>query len=60
MELRESEIPGQYMWTAEQMEETLGHLDGQCPISRKLRDYGEVLPLCFGVHGDASREVYKR
>ena len=39
---------------------TLGHLDVQGPISRKLREYGEVLPLCFCIHGEASREVHKK
>ena len=58
--MRESEIPGQYRRTAEKMEETLGHLDGQCPVSRNLREYGEVLTLYCGGHGEASREVHKR
>ena len=60
MELREFEVPGQYKRTAEKMDKTLGHLDGQGPVSRKLRESGEVLLLCFCIHGEASREVHKR
>ena len=60
MELREYKVTGQYRRTAEKMDETLGHLDGQGPVSRKLRVYGEVLPLCFGVQGKVSREIHKR
>ena len=60
VELREFKVTGQYRRKAEKMDETLGHLDGQSPVSRKLRKYGEVLPLCFGIHGEASREVHKK
>ena len=60
VELRESEFPGQYRRTAEEMDEILGHLDGQSPVSRKLREYGEVLPFFFRIHSEASREVHKR
>ena len=59
VELRESEVPGQYRRTAEKNDEPLGHLDGQGPVSRKLREYGKVLPLCFGVHSEAYREAHK-
>ena len=60
MELREYKVTGQYRRTAEKMDETLGHLDGQGPVSRKLREYGKVMPLSFGIHTEASREIHKR
>ena len=59
MEIRESEVPGQYRRTAAKMDETLGHADGQGPVSRRLAEYGEVLSLCFGGYGEASKEVHE-
>ena len=41
------------------MDETLGHADGQGPVSRRLAEYGEVIPLCFGGYGEASKEVHE-
>ena len=41
------------------MEQSLGHADGEGPVSRKLREYGEVMPLCFGGYGEASKEVHE-
>ena len=45
---RAVEFPGQHRRTAEKMDKTFGHLDEQGPVSRKLREYGELLPICFG------------
>ena len=60
MELREYKVTGQYRRTAEKMDETLGHLDGQGPVCRKLKVYGEVLPLCFGIHSEAQKMCMAR
>ena len=44
--------------TAEKMDETLGHADGQGPVSNKLREYGVVMPLIFGGLAEASKDVH--
>ena len=59
VEFREAEVPGEYRRTAEKMDETLGHADGQGPVSRRLREYGEVMSLCFGGYGEASKLVHE-
>ena len=40
------------------MDQSLGHLDGNGPVSRRLAEYGQVLPLCFGGYGEGSEEVH--
>ena len=58
VEIRDSQIPGQYKRTANKMDVTLGHEDSQGPVSRRLAEFGVVLGLCFGGHGEASEEVH--
>ena len=58
VDIRDSEVPGYYRNTAAKMDETLGHAYGHGPATRRLAEYGDVLPLCFGGHGEASEEVH--
>ena len=56
MDIRDSEVPGHYRRTAAKMDQSLGHLDGNGPVSRRLVEYGQVLPLCFGGYRESSEE----
>ena len=40
------------------MDVTLGHAFGQGPASRRLAEYGDVMPLCFGGYGEGSKQVH--
>ena len=51
-------VPGHYRRTAAKMDQSLGHLDGNGPVSRRLVEYGQVLPLCFGGYGKGLEEVH--
>ena len=48
VEFRESEVPGDYRRTAAKMDISLGHADGRGPVTRRLLEYGQVLPRCLG------------
>ena len=41
------------------MDEVIGHSDGLGPVSRRLREYGVVMPLIFGGHAEASKDVHE-
>ena len=58
MEIRDREVPGDYKRTAAKMDRSLGHADGQGPVTRRLTEYGGVMPLCFGGHSEGSEEVH--
>ena len=58
VDIRDSEVPGHYRRTAVKMDQSLGHLDENGPVSRRLAEYGQVLPLCFGGYGEGSEEVH--
>ena len=58
VEIRDTEVPGEYKRTAAKMDRSLGHDDGQGPVTRRLTEYGGVMPLCFGGHSEGSREVH--
>ena len=54
VDIRDSEVPGHFRRTAVKMDQSLGHLDGNGPLSRRLAEYGQDLPLCFGGYGEGS------
>ena len=58
VEIRDSEVPAYYRLTASKMDVTLGHAFGQGPASRRLAEYGDVMPLCFGGYGEGSKQVH--
>ena len=58
VEYRDAEVPGEYRRTAAKMDRSLGHADGHGPVTRRLVEYGQVLPLCFGGYGEGSKEVH--
>ena len=58
MDIRDSQVPGCYRRTAVKMDISLGHEDGQGPVSRRLAEFGQVIGLCFGGLGEASEEVH--
>ena len=58
MEYRAADLPGEYRRTAAKMDTSLGHAEGQGPVTRRLLEYGQVLPLCFGGYGEGSEEVH--
>ena len=58
VEHREAEVPGEYRRTAGKMDISLGHAEGNGPVTRRLTEYGKVLPLCFGGYGEGSEEVH--
>jgi hypothetical protein len=49
-------VPGEYKRTAAKMDRSLGH--GQGPVTRRLTEYGGVMPLCFRIHSEGSEEVH--
>ena len=51
-------MPGDYRRTAAKMDISLGHADGRGPVTRRLLEYGQVLPLCFGGYGEGNQEVH--
>ena len=40
------------------MDISLGHAEGNGPVTRRLTEYGKVLPLCVGGYGEGSEEVH--
>ena len=40
------------------MDVALGHVVGEGPAQRRLAEYGQVMGLCFGGYGEASKEVH--
>jgi hypothetical protein len=58
VEIRDKEVPGEYRRTAAKMDRSLGHENGQGPVTRRLTEYGGVMPLCFGGHSEGSEEVH--
>ena len=48
VDIRDSEVPGHYRRTAVKMDQSLGNINGNGPVSRRLAEYGHVLPLCSG------------
>ena len=43
VEIRDKEVPGEYKRTAAKMDRSLGHDNGQGPVTRRLTEYGGVL-----------------
>ena len=40
------------------MDRSLGHDNGQGPVTRRLTEYEGVMPLSFGGHAEGSVEVH--
>ena len=58
MEIRDTEVPQEYKRTAVKMDRSLGHDNGQGPVTRRLTEYGRVMALCFSGHSEGSAEVH--
>ena len=58
VDIRDAEISGEYRRTAAKMDVALGHVVGEGPAQRRLAEYGQVMGLCFGGLGEASKEVH--
>jgi hypothetical protein len=58
VQIRDREVPGEYKRTVAKMDRSLGHDNGDGPVTRRLTEYGGVMPLCFGGHSEGSEEVH--
>ena len=57
VELRASEIGGEYRRTAKKFDRVLGYEDEKESTNRKLENFPPVLDLCFGAYGESSEGV---